>query len=70
MQPTPQADSRNQRPESRPVPPEPADIERVDPEAPGPGSRCPACRRGILDYDGLLVLRCPLCDFAEGGCFT
>lgn len=35
-----------------------------------PGSPCPKCGRGILDYDGLLVLRCPACDFAEGGCFT
>lgn len=35
-----------------------------------PGSLCPKCGRGILDYNGLLVLRCPACDFAEGGCFT
>lgn len=35
-----------------------------------PGSLCPNCEVGILDYDGLLVLRCPACDFAESGCFT
>lgn len=34
------------------------------------GGLCPKCKQGILDYDGLLVLRCPVCDFAEGGCFT
>lgn len=50
-------------------------IERVDlkparAEPPRAGSLCPECGRGRLDYDGLLVLRCPVCDFSEGGCFT
>lgn len=35
-----------------------------------PGGLCPHCQQGILDYDGMLVLRCPICGFAEGGCFT
>ena len=35
-----------------------------------PGGLCPRCQQGILDYDGMLVLRCPVCGFAEGGCFT
>lgn len=35
-----------------------------------PGSQCPQCNLGILDYDGMLVLRCPVCSFAENGCFT
>jgi hypothetical protein len=34
------------------------------------GARCPECRRGILDYDGLLNLVCPLCGQGQGGCFT
>jgi hypothetical protein len=25
---------------------------------------------GIMDYDGLLNLVCPVCGFGEGGCFT
>jgi len=40
------------------------------PEHARPGQRCPACGQGILDYDGLLNLKCPVCDFYEGGCFT
>ena len=35
-----------------------------------PGGLCPQCQQGVLDYDGMLVLRCPVCGFAEGGCFT
>lgn len=35
-----------------------------------PGKPCPACALGIMDYDGLLNLVCPVCGFGEGGCFT
>ncbi|KPL73613.1 hypothetical protein [Bellilinea caldifistulae] len=35
-----------------------------------PGKPCPACGVGIMDYDGLLNLVCPVCGFGEGGCFT
>ena len=34
------------------------------------GALCPECRRGILDYDGLLNLVCPVCGQSQGGCFT
>lgn len=37
---------------------------------PQPGKPCPACGSGIMDYDGLLNLVCPVCGFGEGGCFT
>jgi len=37
---------------------------------PQPGKTCPACGLGIMDYDGLLNLICPVCGFGEGGCFT
>ncbi len=35
-----------------------------------PGKRCPRCKQGILDYDGLLNLVCPVCGPVQGGCFT
>lgn len=35
-----------------------------------PGGICPKCKQGIIDYDGMLVLRCPMCGYAESGCFT
>jgi hypothetical protein len=34
------------------------------------GALCPQCRLGILDYDGLLNLVCPVCGQGQGGCFT
>jgi len=34
------------------------------------GARCPNCHQGILDYDGLLNLVCPVCGQGQGGCFT
>jgi len=38
---------------------------------PRPGQKCPNCGRGILDYDGLLQLSCPVCrHVAAGGGFT
>ena len=33
--------------------------------------RCPQCGQGILDYNGLLDLVCPVCGYREpGGSFT
>jgi ribosomal protein L37AE/L43A len=38
---------------------------------PKPGDICPDCQKGVLDYDGTLVLRCDQCGFqGENGCFT
>ncbi len=34
------------------------------------GKLCPRCRQGILDYDGLLNLVCPVCGPMQAGCFT
>ena len=34
------------------------------------GDRCPMCQQGIMDYDGLLNLVCPVCGYVLGGCFT
>jgi hypothetical protein len=34
------------------------------------GDTCPHCRKGKLDYDGLLNLACPQCGYSLGGCFT
>lgn len=35
-----------------------------------PGSSCPVCGKGTLEYDGMLNLSCKVCGFIEGGCFT
>ncbi len=36
-----------------------------------PGQICPNCGEGILAYDGLFLLTCPVCGHvAEGGVFT
>lgn len=35
------------------------------------GSTCPLCRRGVMEYDGMLVLRCNQCGYqGDVGCFT
>lgn len=34
------------------------------------GAVCPACGKGLLDYDGMLNLVCPVCGYGQGGCFT
>lgn len=34
------------------------------------GRLCPACKKGIFDYDGMLNLVCPNCGYTSGGCFT
>jgi uncharacterized protein (DUF983 family) len=39
-------------------------------KATGAGSLCPKCHHGVLDYDGMLNLSCPVCGYKEGGCFT
>ena len=30
------------------------------------GAICPECGSGVLDYNGLLELECPLCGFKSG----
>jgi hypothetical protein len=37
---------------------------------PRAGSPCPQCRRGVLDYDGLLNLSCDECGYSLAGCFS
>ncbi|MBN2148524.1 MAG: hypothetical protein JW726_14145 [Anaerolineales bacterium] len=39
----------------------------IVPEALKSGMLCPACGKGILDYDGLLNLACPICGFNSSG---
>lgn len=34
------------------------------------GEICPACEQGLLDYDGMLNLVCPICGWTAGGCYT
>ena len=34
------------------------------------GAVCPKCRQGILDYNGLLNLQCPVCGLENGYGFT
>ena len=34
------------------------------------GSSCPKCGQAKLDYNGLLNLAYPKCDFEEGGVYT
>jgi hypothetical protein len=36
------------------------------PESLHAGMVCPSCSEGILDYDGLLNLACPVCGFQSG----
>ena len=31
------------------------------------GSTCPRCAQGIIDYNGLLDLECPICGYTESG---
>lgn len=45
-------------------------VEGKEPEPLKPGSICPKCGQGKLDYDGMLNLACPLCGFVDSGCFT
>jgi uncharacterized protein (DUF983 family) len=35
-----------------------------------PGMTCPRCGQGIIDYDGLLQLVCPVCGLTEAGAST
>lgn len=34
------------------------------------GDICPQCQIGRIDYDGMLNLSCPECDYSLSGCFT
>lgn len=40
------------------------------PQALHQGDRCPQCKTGRLEYDGMLNLVCPACAYALSGCFT
>ncbi len=54
-------------PRSRRLPARTSRVQRV----PRAGQKCPRCRRGQLDYDGLLQLSCSACGYvAEGGIFS
>lgn len=35
-----------------------------------PGNVCPKCGKGVLDYDGLLNVFCPVCGVVDSGSFT
>jgi hypothetical protein len=44
--------------------------QNLFPQPPRSGDPCPMCKKGRLDYDGLLNLSCLECGFALAGCFT
>ncbi len=45
-----------------------ADLQK---EPLGEGSLCPICRRGVMEYDGMLILCCGECGYqGDVGCFT
>jgi hypothetical protein len=31
-----------------------------------PGQLCPRCQKGVMDYDGMLDLVCPVCRLSQG----
>jgi len=35
-----------------------------------PGSKCPRCKKGTLDYDSMLNLSCHQCGYSLAGCST
>ncbi len=37
---------------------------------PKAGDSCPECESAKIDYDNLLNLSCPKCDYILAGCFT
>jgi len=45
----------------------PAETPAPPRQAAEAGAPCPQCGQGMLDYDSLLNLVCPLCGFVEGG---
>lgn len=48
------------------------DLADIQPEAQPAraGGICPHCGQGVLEVDGMLLLKCPECGFSEGGCST
>jgi hypothetical protein len=34
------------------------------------GALCPRCKQGVLDYNGMLMLECPVCGLTNGYGFT
>lgn len=46
------------------------DLSGSSPTGAEAGKPCPVCGLGIMDYDGLLNLVCPVCGYTQGGCFT
>jgi ribosomal protein L37AE/L43A len=56
----------------------PCDEVAINPVMPGAnvqkgnraGDLCPICHTERLDYNGLMILVCPVCGQIEGGCFT
>ena len=50
--------------------PEIHETEHITPLDLKNGDRCPVCVTGVMDYNGLLELACPVCGYHLGGCFT
>jgi hypothetical protein len=58
--------------ENEPVifPIDPADVSVPPTTEPRAGSKCPNCKEGTIDYDGMLNLKCEWCGYSLAGCFT
>jgi hypothetical protein len=49
---------------------EPANGSHPHPPELKAGSKCPECKTGTLDYDGMLNLTCVRCGYSLAGSFT
>jgi hypothetical protein len=62
---------RETNPGTANLPDSEAQVCRLEPEQRlQPGMRCPRCKEGLIDYNGMLNLVCPHCGLTEAGACT